>query len=39
MKLNTKLTSTQWFILLWFAGFAGLALIAGLIKLMMKLAY
>ncbi len=39
MKVNMKLSSTQWFILLWFVGFAGLAVIAGVFKLMMKLAY
>lgn len=34
-----KLSSTQWFILLWLTGFVGLGVIAGLFKMMMKLAY
>lgn len=39
MNLKRKLSSTQWFILLWLAGFSGLALIAGAFKVLLYLAY
>ncbi|WP_099092636.1 DUF2474 domain-containing protein [Acinetobacter larvae] len=38
-KFNIKLNKTQWFIVLWLAGFLGLALIAGLFKMLLLLAY
>lgn len=38
-KLQLKLSSMQWFILLWIVGFLGLAIIAGLFKLMLYFAY
>lgn len=39
MKINMKLSSTQWFILLWLAGFCGLAMIAGIFKVLLHFAY
>lgn len=38
-KLNWKLSSIQWFIVLWCVGFLGLAVIAGFFKLMLYFAY
>ncbi len=38
-KWNIKLTQTQWFILLWLVGFLGLAVIAGLFRLLLYFAY
>ncbi|SNX45510.1 hypothetical protein SAMN05421731_10564 [Acinetobacter puyangensis] len=38
-KFKLELTSTQWFIMLWFVGFFGLAVIAGLFKLLLLFAY
>lgn len=34
-----KFSQTQWFIFLWLAGFLGLALIAGVFRLLIQLAY
>ena len=34
-----KLHSYQWFILLWIAGFTGLAVVAGLFKMLLYFAY
>lgn len=34
-----KLSQTQWFIVLWLAGFIGLALIAGAFRMLVQLAY
>ncbi len=34
-----KLSQTQWFILLWLAGFLALALIAGAFRFLIQLAY
>ncbi|MBJ9721349.1 DUF2474 domain-containing protein [Acinetobacter calcoaceticus] len=34
-NLSSKLTQTQWFILLWLAGFLALAVIAGLFKVIL----
>lgn len=34
-----KLSQTQWFILLWLAGFFALALIAGAFRFLVQLAY
>lgn len=39
MFKNIKLQSYQWFILLWIAGFMGLAVIAGLFKTLLYFAY
>lgn len=39
MKIKMKLNLTQWFILLWLAGFCGLAAIAGVFRLLLQLAY
>ncbi|NEN76536.1 DUF2474 domain-containing protein [Pelistega sp. NLN82] len=39
MKQKRKLSSIQWFILLWLAGFVGLAVIAGLFRLLLYWAY
>ncbi|WP_445115642.1 DUF2474 domain-containing protein [Acinetobacter sp. WZC-1] len=39
MKISDKLSKTQWFILLWLAGFLGLAVIAGAFRLLIQLAY
>lgn len=38
-KYKMHLTSTQWFIVLWFVGFLGLAIIAGLFRLLLFFAY
>lgn len=37
--IKIKLNSTQWFILLWLAGFLGLTAIAGIFKVLLYLAY
>ena len=34
-----KLSQTQWFIMLWLAGFIALALIAGAFRMLVQLAY
>lgn len=34
-NLSSKLTQTQWFILLWLGGFLALAIIAGLFKVIL----
>ena len=34
-----KLSQTQWFIVLWLAGFIALALIAGAFRVLVQLAY
>lgn len=34
-NLSSKLTQTQWFILLWLGGFLALALIAGFFKVIL----
>ncbi|EOQ64002.1 hypothetical protein F935_01632 [Acinetobacter calcoaceticus ANC 3811] len=34
-KLSVKLNQTQWFILLWLAGFLALGVIAGLFKVIL----
>ena len=34
-----KLSQTQWFIMLWLAGFIALALIAGVFRMLVQLAY
>ncbi|WP_297424939.1 DUF2474 domain-containing protein [uncultured Acinetobacter sp.] len=34
-----KLSQTQWFIVLWLAGFIALALIAGAFRMLVQLAY
>ncbi len=39
MEIKMKLSSTQWFILLWLVGFTGLAVIAGLFKILLYFAY
>lgn len=38
-KRQFNLNSMQWFVLLWIAGFLGLAIIAGLFKIMLYFAY
>ncbi|WP_343596239.1 DUF2474 domain-containing protein [Acinetobacter sp.] len=38
-KMNIRLGQTQWFIVLWFAGFLGLGVIAGLFKVLLYFAY
>ena len=38
-KFFKNMSSTQWFICLWLAGFLGLALIAGFFKIMLSIAY
>ncbi|WP_264754223.1 hypothetical protein [Acinetobacter qingfengensis] len=38
-KFKLELTSTQWFIVLWLVGFLGLAIIAGLFRLLLLFAY
>lgn len=38
-KINLKLNQTQWFITLWLVGFLGLAVIAGLFKVLLYFAY
>ncbi|MDV2468361.1 DUF2474 domain-containing protein [Acinetobacter chinensis] len=39
MKLSQKLSETQWFIVLWLGGFLALAVIAGLFRMLIRLAY
>lgn len=39
MAVKMKLSSTQWFILLWLLGFFGLAAIAGIFRVLLHLAY
>ncbi|AXY56771.1 DUF2474 family protein [Acinetobacter chinensis] len=39
MKLSQKLSETQWFIVLWLGGFLALAVIAGLFRMLIQLAY
>jgi hypothetical protein len=39
MKLSQKLSETQWFIVLWLGGFLTLAVIAGLFRMLIQLAY
>lgn len=39
MNIKRKFSSTQWFILLWLAGFSSLALISGAFKVLLYLAY
>ncbi|MFV5494439.1 DUF2474 domain-containing protein [Acinetobacter towneri] len=34
-----KLSQTQWFIVLWLGGFLSLLIVAGLFRLLIKLAY
>lgn len=38
-KRQLHLSSMQWFILLWLVGFLGLAIIAGLFKIILYFAY
>ncbi|EPF74266.1 hypothetical protein F945_01633 [Acinetobacter rudis CIP 110305] len=38
-KRQFNLSSMQWFVLLWIVGFVGLAIIAGLFKIMLYFAY
>lgn len=38
-RFTEKLTQTQWFIVLWLVGFLGLAVIAGMFKLLLWFAY
>lgn len=39
MKLPNKISQTQWFIILWLAGFLTLFLIAAFFRVLIQLAY